>query len=132
MQNDLFTGMWVFDREQSQLSIPLPLRWIQQIEITGTRIQVREEITRPDGSAMLVKIDAASDGEFYPVTGSPAADEISYVVNGACISGVARKNGVDSIREHMEFSDFGKMTMTFSILMNSKIVAPGIARFTKR
>ncbi len=78
---------------------------------------------------MQVSVDAAPDGEFYPVTGSPGADTIAYTVEGAIITGVGRKNGADSLRERLVFSQSGKMTMTSSVLMNSKEVASGVAVF---
>ncbi len=80
---------------------------------------------------MRVFVDAAPDGEFYPVAGSPGADTISYTVEGTIITGIGKKNRADSLRERLVFSPSGKMTMTYSVLMNSKEVASGVAVFDK-
>jgi hypothetical protein len=131
MQGDLFAGTRILDKDRSQLPTPPPLRWIQKIDTTGGRINVREEITGSDGSITHVEIDAPPDGEFYPVSGSPFADSIAYKVDGPRISGIARKDGVDTMRISLVFSHSGEMTMTFSVLMNSKEVGSGTAHFTK-
>jgi len=125
-----FSGTWVFDKDESELNSQPPLRWIQRISITDDRICVQEEITRTT-EVTIVEVDAIPNGDFYPVKGSPIADEISYVVQGSSIQGVARKAGVVSLRETLSVSDLGQMSMNLTLLINGKEIPLGVARFRK-
>jgi hypothetical protein len=57
-----FTGTWAFNAERSRLNFPPPLRWIQFVESDGITLDIREQITAPNGSATDVLIRAKVDG----------------------------------------------------------------------
>jgi hypothetical protein len=130
MPASLFAGTWVFERELSQLNSPPPEQWIQHISTNNDRIQVKETITRSTETT-TVEVDAAPDGAFYPVIGSPVADEISYSIDGNSIIGLARKSGVISLRETIDFSETKIMTMSMTLVINSKEIVLGTAHFRK-
>jgi hypothetical protein len=73
MPLESFTGTWIFDAENSQLTSSSPLHWVQRVKTTGGRIQVHEEIIRSTG-LVTTNVDASPDGKFYPVNDSPIAD----------------------------------------------------------
>jgi hypothetical protein len=103
MSPSLFAGTWIFDRETSRLQSTPPLRWVQRVKTNDGRLQVEEEITRST-ETIKVEVDAFPDGTFYPVSGSPIADEISYVIEGQSIIGLGRKNGAVSLKGNHRLS----------------------------
>jgi hypothetical protein len=128
MSASLFAGTWIFDSELSRLNSTPPLKWIQRVKTNDGRLQVEEEITR-SAETIKVEVDAFPDGTFYPVTGSPIADEISYVMEGQSIIGLGRKNGAVSLREIINFPEPQTMTMTMTLVMNGKEISLGTASF---
>jgi len=108
MNDDLFDGIWVFDREASTLGSMAPVAWIQSVYVEGDRIRVKEEIRRGDSWA-TVEVEGKLDGHYYPVVGSPFTDDMCFVMEGECIRGVARKNGVVALRDCRDFSEPGTM-----------------------
>jgi len=128
MPASLFAGTWVFDKESSQLNSPPPLHWVQHICTSNGRIQVKETITRSTETT-TVEVDAAPDGTFYPIVGSPVADEISYLIEGDSIIGLARKNGAISLRETINLSEPKTMKLSMTLVINSKEIVLGTARF---
>jgi hypothetical protein len=75
MSASFLAGTWVLDKGASELSQAQPLHWVQRVEVEGPHIRIQEEITHANGTTM-VGVDAKADGAFYPVIGSPVADEI--------------------------------------------------------
>ena len=130
MQTDRFSGVWVFDSERSALNTPPPISWVQHVSAADGRLHIREEIVREAGT-IVVEVDAFPDGNFYPVRGSPVADEISYLVAGSTITGVARKAGAVSLRETIDFSIRDVMAMKLIFVLNEKEIPLGIAYFQK-
>lgn len=131
MPADFLSGTWIFDPGSSQLTSPPPLEWVQGVQIEGGRIRVQERITRASGTA-TVEVDAALDGEFYEVRGSPVADEISYILEGDSIHGTGRKNGAVLFREVIRSLVPDQMTLTMVLLINGKEVPLGTARFLRK
>jgi len=130
MPLESFTGTWIFDSENSQLTSSSPLHWVQLVNTTGGRIQVHEEITRSTG-LVTTNVDASPDGKFYPVNGSPIADEISYTIEGCEIIGIGRKAGAISLREKLSLVNSDKMTMGLTVIMNGKEIYLGVAHFKR-
>jgi hypothetical protein len=130
MPLESFTGTWIFDAENSQLTWSSPLHWVQHVNTAGGRIQVHEEITRSIGLVSM-SVDASPDGKFYPVNGSPIADEISYTIEGNEIIGVGRKAGAISLREKLSLVNNNKMAMGLTVIMNGKEIYLGIAHFNR-
>jgi hypothetical protein len=124
-------GTWIFDQEHSQLSSPPPLHWVQHVSTDRGRIRVLEEITRSTGLTK-VEVDAAPDGEFYPVSGSLIVDEISYSIEGTNINGIGRKGGIVSLRETLTSPAPDNMTVSLSVLMNGKEIPLGVAYFRRQ
>ena len=118
MSIDLFSGAWDFDPGASELKSP-PSRWRQIIESQDTRIRVREEISRETGD-LIVEVDAALDGEFYPVKGSPLVDEISYRLEGQSIHAIGRKQGVVVLRETVGLSASDMLQLSMWVSMGGK------------
>ena len=54
-----------------------PNDWHQTIQIEGSRVSVQEEMIR-DAGCSAVEVEAACDGKFYRVNGSPLVEEIAY------------------------------------------------------
>ncbi len=130
MPLETFAGTWIFDQEHSQLNSPPPLHWVQRVSTDHGRIRVTEEITRSTGLTK-VEVDAAPNGEFYPVSGSPIADEISYSIEGTKINGIGRKGGIVSLRETLASPAPDLMTVSLSVLVNGKEVPLGVAYFRR-
>ncbi len=122
-------GKWIFDEQDSQISSP-PTSWIQQIAFDGNRIRVREHISRLTGST-TVALNAVPDDGFFPVAGSPIADEISYSIEGDVLVGIGRKQGVISFREVISLSELGRMEAEISFVIGAKEVKLGVARFKR-
>ncbi len=130
MQIDLFSGVWVFDATRSTLTSPPPISWVQHVSSANGRFRIREEIERPSGTT-VVEVEAYGDGAFYPVRGSAVADEISYLITGSVITGVARKVGTVSLRETIDFSVPDVMMMNLVLVISEKEVPLGMAYFLK-
>ncbi len=124
-----FAGTWTFDKQSSRITSP-PIEWVQHIEADEEQIRIQEHIIRLTGTASVV-IHAKPDGMFYPVTGSPIADEISYSVQEATIVGVGRKQGVTSFQEVISLPEPAIMEAEISLGMSEKEVRSGIARFRR-
>jgi hypothetical protein len=131
MNDDLFDGIWVFDREASTLGSMAPVAWIQSVYVEGDRIRVKEEIRRGDSWA-TVEVEGKLDGHYYPVVGSPFTDDMCFVMEGECIRGVARKNGVVAGRDRRDFSEPGTMRLEFHAYMEGKEISSGTAVFRKQ
>jgi hypothetical protein len=131
---DPFTGVWKFNHDHSTTSSPPPHSWTQRIEATAHEVTVREEIVSSEGAApTVVEIQARFDGLEYPVTGSTAADTITYSrIDTHRISGTGIKNGRTTLRESLAVSPDGQtLTVNYSIYRGDRIVANGIAVFEK-
>jgi hypothetical protein len=81
----------------------------------------------------VVEIQARFDGLEYPVTGSTAADTITYSrIDTHRISGTGMKNGRTTLRESLAVSPDGPtLTATNTIYRGDRILANGIAIFEK-
>jgi hypothetical protein len=130
MPLESFTGTWIFDAENSQLTSSSPLHWVQRVNTTGGRIRVHEEITRST-ELVTTNVDASPDGKFYPVNDSPIADEISYTIEGNEIAGIGRKAGAISLREKLSLLNNDEMTMALTVIMNGKEIYLGVAHFNR-
>jgi hypothetical protein len=117
MEKDLFTGKWRFVPDRSALAMPVPLQWIQQIEATARGISVVETITYASGRFSTVSVHARFDGNYFPVAGSPLADEIAYLrIDAWNISATAKKQGAVTITEIATVSeDLKALAFRFSI-----------------
>jgi hypothetical protein len=131
-QDDPFTGTWKFEVDKSRLSTPPPQNWIQEIKVMADQVQVRDEVSRANGSTSVWTVRANFDGKDYPVCGSALADTIAYSRDGACIIGVAKKSGAVSLQEIIVVSPDGShMTLTYWVLTGTKELANGMAEFEK-
>jgi len=131
MNDDLFDGIWVFDREASTLGSMAPAAWTQSVDVEGDRIRVKEEIRRGDSWA-TVEVEGKLDGQYYPVVGSPFTDDMCFVMEGECIRGVARKNGVVALRDCRDFSEPGTMGWSSTLTWGAGKSRPGRRFFGSR
>jgi hypothetical protein len=124
-----FTGTWTFDPRMSRLTWPSPHRWVQFVSAEEERLRVREEIVRGSATS-IVEVDAAVDGTFYPVSGSPMAEEIAYSFQGGALTGIGRQAGQDAFREVITVTE-NTMTAEFSLILKDRHVPIGTAHFNK-
>lgn len=132
-KSEPFTGTWKFSAERSNLSTPVPDRWVQEIVTTHDEIVVREYSVWKDGTISMVRVWARFDGSDYPITGLPVADFMAYTrVNSHSISGTGKKNGVVSVTETITVApDGGSLTLVYSIQTGASQVHRGIAVFER-
>jgi hypothetical protein len=130
---DPFTGTWNFNARRSELSTPLPRKWVQAIVATRDELVVRESIIRSDGSKAEVSVAARFDGSDYPVYGFPIADFMAYTrLDHSSISGTGRKNGVVVLNETVSVAPDGRvLTLVYSVQIGAAPVARGLAVFDK-
>src|SRR5882757_7519931 len=99
-EGEPFDGTWRFSPQLSNLSTAAPQSWIQEISARPKDIFVREQIVRPDGTEIVLRVQARFDGADYPVDGSPAVDTIAYTrTSRNTISAIGKKNGTVSLTE---------------------------------
>lgn len=80
----------------------------------------------------MVEVDAVPDGNFYPVKGSPIADEISYQFEKNVITGVGRKGGSLSFRETITLAEPRKLRVELYLELGAKEIPLGTAHFEKQ
>ncbi|WP_263410659.1 hypothetical protein [Terriglobus tenax] len=130
MHGSSITGTWIFDSGSSTMYAPVPVGWIQRVHLEHNRLAIQEEITRKTGVS-TVEINAAVDGAFYPVHGSPIADEIAYWWDEGTLRGSGRKDGAEFLRESIHLSDSNRMIVNMLLLIDGKEVPLGIAHFRR-
>ena len=126
-----FHGTWRFDPQLSQMCTPAPQSWIQEISAGPDQVAVREEIVRPDGTEIVLRVQARFDGADYPVEGSSAVDTIAYArTDRHAICGIGKKDGKVSLTETV-LADPEKRTLTliYNYLLGDRSVAHGVAVF---
>ena len=126
-----FHGTWKFNPELSKMCTPAPHSWIQEINAGPDEVAVREEIIRPDGSEIVLRVRARFDGADYPVEGSPAVDTIAYTrADRHAICGIGKKDGRVALTETV-LADPEKRTLTliYNYLLGERTVAYGVAVF---
>ena len=126
-----FHGTWRFDPELSKMCTPAPHSWIQEISAGPDEVAVREEIIRPDGTAIVLRVQARFDGADYPVEGSPTVDTIAYTrTDRHAICGIGKKDGRVSLTETV-LADPEERTLTliYNYLLGERAVAHGVAVF---
>jgi hypothetical protein len=129
---DPFNGRWVLLPDQSRLSTP-PQHWVQHVVASQERIAVREEIVSADGTRGDVSVDAAFDGEPYPVRGSTIADSIAYWrVSDRAIEGMGFRDGALVLEETTVVSPAGdQLTYTYRIVSGGRELGSGTAVFAR-
>jgi hypothetical protein len=117
-----FTGTWKFDPARSRLSYAFPQSWTQFIECDGSTLTIRDEITKPDGSSLLVRISAKLDGSDHPVSGSPVADTMAYTRTGELLlTGIGRTAGNITIEQSIQLSpNHQSLSITFVLFEGGK------------
>lgn len=130
MHDASFSGTWIFEPQHSQLFAPVPLGWVQRVHLENNRIAIREEITRKTGTS-TVEVNASVDGAFYPVHGSPIADEIAYWWDNGTLHGSGHKDGAEFLRESIHLSDANRMIVNMLLLIDGKEVPLGTAHFRR-
>jgi hypothetical protein len=131
MQLGQFSGTWVFVSDASNLKTPPPNSWVQYISLENDRLHVREEIVRGTETS-IVEVNAAADSTFYPVAGSPIADEIAYEVSGNAINGQGRKGGQNTFREVIAMLTPDRVTMELFLQMGDKEIPLGTDHFDRQ
>jgi hypothetical protein len=129
MPVEAFSGLWNFDRNASELKSP-PAQWRQTIQAAGSRVSVREEITRESGCS-VVEVSGAFDGEFYHVEGSSLVEEIAYTFKGQFIQGTGRKQGAVVLSEVVSLVDPDTLNIAMTIFVNGKELPLGNAVFRR-
>ena len=106
---DPFSGVWKLNLAKSKLAPPVPQSVSANIQSDSTGLRIREEIVTDKGDTLKVEMDAKFDGNFYPITGSPYADEVAYRrVDSRTIAGTGRKAGKVVSTEEVVLSKDGK------------------------
>lgn len=100
------------------------------IRVEGSRISVREEITRESGCS-VVEVPGAFDGEFYRVEGSPLVEEIAYTLEGESIRGTGRKQRAVVLHEVANLSDPDTLNLAVTIVLGGKELPLGNAVFRR-
>jgi len=110
---------------------PAPHSWIQEISAGPDEVAIREEIVRPNGTELVLRVLARFDGADYPVEGSQAVDTIAYTrTDRHTISGIGKKGGIVSLTETVKADpDQGTLTLIYKYLMGEQTIAHGIAVF---
>jgi hypothetical protein len=126
-----FHGTWRFNPLLSKMCTPAPHSWIQEISAGPDQVAVREQIVRPDGSEIVLRVEARFDGADYPVEGSPAVDTIAYTrTDRHSIYGIGKKDGRVSVTETvLADPDAGTLTLIYNYLLGERTVAHGVAVF---
>jgi hypothetical protein len=126
-----FHGTWRFNPLLSKMCTPAPRSWIQEISASPDQVAVREQIVRPDGSVIELRVEARFDGADYPVEGSPAVDTIAYTrTDRHSICGIGKKDGRVSVTETvLADPDAGTLTLIYNYLLGERTVARGVAVF---
>jgi len=130
-ETEPFHGTWRFNPQLSYMCTPAPHSWIQEINAGPDEVAVREEIIRPDGSEIVLRVRARFDGADYPVEGSPAVDTIAYTrADRHAICGIGKKDGRVALTETV-LADPEKRTLTliYNYLLGERTVAYGVAVF---
>ncbi len=129
---DPFSGTWTFSSKRSRWAGQPPRRWIQTIRVEGLEIAVREEIDFGVDPQPAVLIQARLDGELYPVTGSPAADHVSYQRKGErALTGTAYKGGTVCLREELTVTPArDELRMEYTLHVGTREVS-GVAVFLR-
>jgi hypothetical protein len=130
-ESEPFHGTWRFNPQLSKMCTPAPHSWIQEIHASPDEVAVREEIIRPDGTEIVLRVQARFDGADYPVEGSPAVDTIAYTrTDRHAICGIGKKNGRVSLTETV-LADPEQRTLTliYNYLLGERTVAHGVAVF---
>ena len=130
-ESEPFHGTWRFNPQLSKMCTPAPHSWIQEISAGPDQVAVREEIIRPDGTEIVLRVQARFDGADYPVEGSPAVDTIAYTrTDRHAICGIGKKNGRISLTETV-LADPEQRTLTliYNYLLGERTVAHGVAVF---
>jgi hypothetical protein len=110
---------------------PAPYSWVQEISAGPDQVAFREEIVRPNGTEMVLRVQARFDGVDYPIEGSPALDTVSYTrANRLAICAIGKKDGRVLVTETV-LADPEKHTLTliYSYLLGGRNVAHGVAVF---
>jgi hypothetical protein len=130
-ETEPFHGTWRFNPQLSKMCTPAPHSWIQEIHAGPDQVAVREEIVRPDGTEIVLRVQARFDGADYPVEGSPAVDTIAYTrTDRHAICGIGKKDGKVSLTETV-LADPEALTLTliYNYLLGERTVAHGVAVF---
>lgn len=93
-------------------------------------MSVKEEIIRNAGCS-VVEVEAAFDGKFYRVDGSPLVEEIAYALEGESIHGTGRKQGNVVLREVVCLPTPDTLSLTMTIFMGGKELPLGTAIFRR-
>jgi hypothetical protein len=130
-EKEPFHGTWRFNPHLSNICTPAPHSWIQEITAGPNQVAVREEIVRPDGTEMALRVQAKFDGIDYPVEGSPAVDTIAYTrTDRHIICGIGKKDGRVSLTETvLADPETRTLTLIYNYLLGDRDVAHGIAVF---
>ena len=116
----LFTGTRVLNADHSQIGMPMPGRWTQDIVASDTEMSVREEIVAADGSALHVTIDARFDGADYAVTGSPMIDAVAYRrIDRRTIMGTGKRHGTPVVSMTLTASPDDRIVTVTYVLAGS-------------
>jgi hypothetical protein len=126
-----FAGKWRFNAELSRIGTLVPCSWIQEIQTGPDEVAVREKIVRPDGSEIVLRVQARFDGVDYPVEGSSTVDTIAYTrADKNVICGIGKKDGKVSLTETVLANpEEGTLTLIFNYLLGEYTAAHGVAVF---
>ena len=106
---DPFSGAWKLNLAKSNLPPPAPQSMSAEIQSDSNGLRIREEIVTDKGDTLKVAVDAKFDGNYYPITGSPYADEVAYRrVDSHTITGTGRKAGKVVSTEEVVLSKDGR------------------------
>ena len=131
--SDPFSGVWKLNLSEPKLPLPVPQSQTGTIESDSNGVRIREEVLTDKGERLKIAVDAKFDGKYYPISGSPYADEVAYQrVDSHIIKGIAKKAGKVVSTETVVISrDDKTMKATYQFLDSSGQQVDAVAVFDR-
>ena len=110
------SGIWKMNPAKSKYDPgPAPKSSTTTIESDGTKYKVDGHTVNADGTETTIFFDAKTDGNDYPISGTPNADKVSVKrVDANTIETTWKKDGKTVMKTHAMVSSDGKTrTVTF-------------------
>ena len=106
-----FSGTWKLNLAKSKLPPPPPQNDIAKVDADENGVKLSEEITDDKGQPLKISFEVKFDGHYYPVTGDPSSDSVSYRrVSANTLRSTSRKGGKITTKATIVISADGKTT----------------------
>jgi len=106
-----FSGTWKLNSSKSKLPPPALQSDSATVDADDNGFKLVEQVVPKEGDPMNISYDVKYDGKFYPVTGDPSSDSISFErVNERTLKGTAKKGEKVTGKSVVTVSKDGKVT----------------------